>query len=113
MEHPRRLHWLREFRYGCVFALGPIQQCFFTNGSAPDPGVDRHRGGRIRARRARHGYLTIRLRGAFFAIATLALAVVLQTLVVNWNYVGGARGAYVIRPQETETLQLPYIQYLS
>jgi branched-chain amino acid transport system permease protein len=58
------------------------------------------------------GYLTIRLRGAFFAIATLALAVVLQTLVVNWNYVGGARGAYVIRPQETGVLQLPYIQYL-
>src|SRR5215467_9079863 len=44
------------------------------------------------------GYLTLRLRGAFFAIATLALAVVLQTLVVNWNYVGGSRGAYVIRP---------------
>src|SRR6202140_3664672 len=42
------------------------------------------------------GYLTLRLRGAFFAIATLALAVVLQTLVVNWDYVGGARGAYVI-----------------
>ena len=39
------------------------------------------------------GYLTLRLRGAFFSIATLALAVVLQTLVVNWNYVGGARGA--------------------
>src|SRR5258708_14456917 len=34
------------------------------------------------------GYLTLRLRGAFFAIATLALAVVLQTLLVNWNYVG-------------------------
>jgi branched-chain amino acid transport system permease protein len=58
------------------------------------------------------GYLTLRLRGAFFAIATLALAVVLQTLVVNWNYVGGARGAYVIRPAEVEGLALPYIQYL-
>ena len=46
------------------------------------------------------GYLTLRLRGVFFAIATLALAVVLQTLVVNWNYVGGSRGAYVIRPAE-------------
>ena len=31
------------------------------------------------------GYLTLRLRGAFFAIATLALAVVLQTLIVNWD----------------------------
>ena len=58
------------------------------------------------------GYLTLRLRGAFFSIATLALAVVLQTLVVNWNYVGGARGAYVIRPAEVPALGLPYIQYL-
>ncbi len=58
------------------------------------------------------GYLTLRLRGAFFSIATLALAVVLQTLVVNWNYVGGARGAYVIRPAEVPELSLPYIQYL-
>src|SRR5882672_9512068 len=58
------------------------------------------------------GYLTLRLRGAFFAIATLALAVVLQTLVVNWNTVGGSRGAYVIRPAEDPVLHLPYIQYL-
>ncbi len=57
------------------------------------------------------GYLTLRLRGAFFAIATLALAVVLQTLVVNWDYVGGSRGAYIIRPNEI-ALVGPYIQYL-
>ena len=44
------------------------------------------------------GYLTLRLRGVFFAIATLALAVVLQTLITNWDFVGGARGAYVMRP---------------
>ncbi|MEA2961627.1 MAG: branched-chain amino acid transport system permease protein [Alphaproteobacteria bacterium] len=57
------------------------------------------------------GYLTLRLRGAFFAIATLALAVVLQTLVVNWDYVGGSRGAYIIRPNDIAWLG-PYIQYL-
>jgi len=57
------------------------------------------------------GYLTLRLRGAFFAIATLALAVVLQTLVVNWDYVGGSRGAYIIRPNDILWLG-PYIQYL-
>ncbi len=57
------------------------------------------------------GYLTLRLRGAFFAIATLALAVVLQTFVVNWDYVGGSRGAYIIRPGES-ALTGPYIQYL-
>jgi branched-chain amino acid transport system permease protein len=45
------------------------------------------------------GYLTLRLRGVFFSIATLALAVVLQTAVVNWAYVGGARGIYILRPR--------------
>ncbi|MBI1724574.1 MAG: branched-chain amino acid ABC transporter permease, partial [Candidatus Tectomicrobia bacterium] len=43
------------------------------------------------------GYLTLRLRGVFFSIATLALAVVLQTAVINWEYVGGARGIYILR----------------
>jgi branched-chain amino acid transport system permease protein len=57
------------------------------------------------------GYLTLRLRGSFFAIATLALAVVLQTLVVNWDFVGGSRGAYIIRPREIAILG-SYIQYL-
>ncbi len=57
------------------------------------------------------GYLTLRLRGAFFAIATLALAVVLQTLIVNWDYVGGSRGAYIIRPAEAPLVGA-YIKYL-
>jgi branched-chain amino acid transport system permease protein len=44
------------------------------------------------------GYLTLRLRGVFFSIATLALSIVLQTMVMNWEYVGGSRGLSVIRP---------------
>ncbi len=58
------------------------------------------------------GYLTLRLRGVFFAIATLALAVVLQTLIVNWDFVGGSRGAYVIRPATVPLLGINYIEYL-
>src|SRR5438309_7940438 len=42
-------------------------------------------------------YLTLRLKGVFFSIATLALSVVLQTLIMNWDYVGGAKGVTVIR----------------
>src|SRR5215208_7107399 len=57
------------------------------------------------------GYLTLRLRGSFFAIATLALAVVLQTLVTNWDFVGGSRGAYVIRPASAPLVG-SYIEYL-
>ena len=60
------------------------------------------------------GYLTLRLRGAFFAIATLALAVVLATLVTNWDFVGGSRGAYIIRPESLEFagITINYIEYL-
>jgi len=57
------------------------------------------------------GYLTLRLRGVFFAIATLALAIVVQTLIVNWDYVGGSRGIYIIRPANAP-LGGGYIQYL-
>ncbi|HLB75474.1 MAG TPA: branched-chain amino acid ABC transporter permease, partial [Candidatus Dormibacteraeota bacterium] len=44
------------------------------------------------------GYLTLRLRGTFFSIATLALSVVLQTMIMNWDFVGGSRGVSVLRP---------------
>ena len=57
------------------------------------------------------GYLTLRLRGVYFAIATLALAIVLETLIINWEYTGGARGAYIIVPAETRFFGA-YIEYL-
>src|SRR5882724_7578807 len=58
------------------------------------------------------GYLTLRLRGVFFSIATLALAVVVQTLITNWDFVGGARGAYVLRPRLAPLIGGGYIDYL-
>jgi branched-chain amino acid transport system permease protein len=60
------------------------------------------------------GYLTLRLRGVFFAIATLAMAVVLQTLIINWDFVGGARGAYIVRPASIALgpISIGYIEYL-
>jgi branched-chain amino acid transport system permease protein len=44
------------------------------------------------------GYLTLRLRGVFFSIATLAFAIVLNTVFNNWHFVGGARGVTMLRP---------------
>ncbi len=52
------------------------------------------------------GYLTLRLRGVYFAIATLALLVVSETLIVNWDYVGGAAGAYVLPKKNPSILGL-------
>lgn len=57
------------------------------------------------------GYLTIRLRGIYFTIATLALAVVVQTFITNWDYVGGSRGTYIMRPDETAFFG-SYVKYL-
>src|SRR5215510_14072159 len=57
------------------------------------------------------GYLTLRLRGVFFSIATLALAVVLQTVFVNWEYTGSAKGITLARPP-VAPLFGSYVQFL-
>jgi branched-chain amino acid transport system permease protein len=44
------------------------------------------------------GLLTLRLRGIFFAIATVAVIFIMETLMVNWRYVGGATGLQLLRP---------------
>jgi branched-chain amino acid transport system permease protein len=45
------------------------------------------------------GVLTLRLRGIFFSIATVAVAVICETVVMNWSFVGGSRGMAVLAPQ--------------
>jgi branched-chain amino acid transport system permease protein len=47
------------------------------------------------------GLLTLRLRGIFFSIATVAVAIILETVVLNWRYVGGATGVQILRPAVT------------
>jgi len=44
------------------------------------------------------GMLTLRLRGIFFAIATVALIFILETVMINWRYLGGATGLQLLRP---------------
>jgi branched-chain amino acid transport system permease protein len=44
------------------------------------------------------GLLTLRLRGIFFATATVAVVFIMETLMVNWRYVGGATGLQLLRP---------------
>ncbi|HZP93029.1 MAG TPA: branched-chain amino acid ABC transporter permease [Burkholderiales bacterium] len=44
------------------------------------------------------GALTMRLRGIYFSIATVAIAVICETAVVNWAFVGGARGTTILQP---------------
>ncbi|MCG6953042.1 MAG: branched-chain amino acid ABC transporter permease [Betaproteobacteria bacterium] len=57
------------------------------------------------------GYLTLRLKGVYFAIATLAMAIVLETLINNWDYVGAAKGVYILTPEKVPFFS-SYIQLL-
>lgn len=54
------------------------------------------------------GLLTLRLRGIFFSIATVAITIILETTVINWRFVGGATGIQILRPPVTE----PFDSYI-
>ncbi|MBI4607812.1 MAG: branched-chain amino acid ABC transporter permease [Candidatus Rokubacteria bacterium] len=41
------------------------------------------------------GFPVFRLRGHYFAIATIAVGEIVQTLFINWDWAGGARGLFV------------------
>lgn len=47
------------------------------------------------------GLLTLRLRGIFFSIATVAITIIAETLITNWKFVGGATGVQLLRPPPT------------
>jgi branched-chain amino acid transport system permease protein len=53
------------------------------------------------------GIMTLRLRGIFFAIATVAILFIMETLMVNWRYVGGATGLQLLRPE----VMAPFASY--
>lgn len=46
------------------------------------------------------GYLTLRLKGVYFSIATLAMSIVIATIILNTPALGGAQGMYIFRPKE-------------
>jgi len=44
------------------------------------------------------GLLSLRLRGIFFSIATVAMAIICETLITNTEFLGGAKGVQMTRP---------------
>ncbi len=57
------------------------------------------------------GLLTLRLRGIFFSIATVAITIIAETLITNWKFVGGATGVQLLRPPVTAPFE-SYIKML-
>ncbi|HEY7038481.1 MAG TPA: branched-chain amino acid ABC transporter permease [Methylomirabilota bacterium] len=88
-----------NFGTPAFFALGAYTAVFLVQTVRPPLPVLILAGGLVSALLGLGiGYLTLRLRGVFFSIATLALSIVLQTVIINWEFVGGSRGLSVIRP---------------
>jgi branched-chain amino acid transport system permease protein len=60
------------------------------------------------------GYLTLRVQGVYFAIATLGLVVVLETIVHNVETFGGARGLSILAPRAPDWFggQTPYVFFV-
>ncbi len=54
------------------------------------------------------GLMTLRLRGIFYSIATVAIAIIAETLIVNWKFVGGAAGIQLMRPP----VSFPFDSYI-
>lgn len=57
------------------------------------------------------GLLTLRMQGIFFSIATIALTIIIETVVMNWRFVGGAAGIQIARPPVTPPFD-NYVQML-
>ena len=54
------------------------------------------------------GLPTFRLRGHYFAIATLVIGEIAQTLMINWEFVGGATGVWVPIERESPWMTLQF-----
>src|SRR4249920_509888 len=83
-----------NFGAGAFFAVGAYTAVSLFKAFALPLGLQ------ILAGAARVGLLTLRLRGIFFSIATIAITIILETVVLNWSYVGGAKGLPILRPTE-------------
>jgi branched-chain amino acid transport system permease protein len=53
------------------------------------------------------GLISLRLRGIFFSIGTVAMAIILETVILNFDYLGGAKGLQMMRPEP----MAPFVSY--
>lgn len=57
------------------------------------------------------GLLTLRMQGIYFSIATIAMTIIIETVITNWAFVGGAAGIQIQRPPVTAPFE-SYVKML-
>ena len=87
------------------FGIGAYTTALFMNHLGVSPFATAILGGIFAAVvAALVGYPVLRLRGAYFVIATLLLAVVVQLVFMNWDFVGSSSGLWFkLLPVSIET----------
>ena len=90
-----------NFGTGAYFGLGAYTAGYLiTNFNLPLPWLIVAGGTSSAVLGLAIGYLTLRLKGVYFSIATLAMSIVIATLIINTPALGGAKGMYILRPKE-------------
>jgi branched-chain amino acid transport system permease protein len=96
------------------FAIGAYTTALFLNRFGISPFATTILGGVFAAIvAALVGYPVLRLRGAYFTICTLLLAVVMQLIFMNWEFVGSSTGLWFkLLPVTMETNRLIFYEVM-
>ncbi len=82
--------------HAIFFGLGAYTSTVLVKQAAISPWIGMVAGGAVAVLVSQAiGFPVFRLRGHYFAIATIALGEIVQTLFINWDWIGGARGLFV------------------
>lgn len=96
------------------FAVGAYTTAIFLNRFGISPFATAILGGVFAAMvAALVGYPVLRLKGAYFTISTLLLAVVMQLIFMNWDFVGSSTGLWFkLLPVTMETNRLIFYEVM-
>jgi len=96
------------------FAIGAYTTALFLNRFGISPFATAILGGVFAAMvAALVGYPVLRLKGAYFTISTLLLAVVMQLIFMNWEFVGSSTGLWFkLLPVTMETNRLIFYEVM-
>jgi branched-chain amino acid transport system permease protein len=96
------------------FAIGAYTTALFLNRFGISPFATAILGGVFAATvAALVGYPVLRLKGAYFTISTLLLAVVMQLIFMNWEFVGSSTGLWFkLLPVTMETNRLIFYEVM-
>lgn len=96
------------------FSIGAYTTALFMNRFGVSPFATAILGGIFAAGLAGLvGYPVLRLRGAYFVISTLLLAVIMQLIFMNWEFVGSSTGLWFkLLPVSMETNRLIFYEVM-